>query len=174
MEIPNNTPVTFNVSGQAGSLWQSLTSFGLSTGVSEVEAEIRSALVRYGLTPANGPSIAARNVIPSPTWPFTGAVVIRPTYATDDAALRTAVEQAIEAATGYAATAAIVSIGDATDAVDPDAPTPSPLPQWLADFLHLLETDAKWIAVGGVGLVALVVVVVAYGPNIKKIASVHL
>lgn len=174
MLIPTNTPVTLSISGTAGSLWSSVTSLGLSTGVPEVEAAMRSSLANYGLTPVSGPTIAAGNVIPSPSWPFTGAVVVRPSYDVDDAALRVSVESALRDATGYAASASIQSVGDAADVVDPRAPTPSPLPQWLADSLHLLERDATWIAVGGVGLVALIVVVVAYGPNIKKLASVNL
>lgn len=169
--IPLNSPVTLDVSGQGGGWAQAITSLGLSSGIPDLKSAISSALIGYGLFPVDV-DISADNIIPAVTWAWSGSIVLRPTYDTDSEGLAQAVGEAIQAASGYAATVAVTNIGSPRKL---DAPADhSGVPTWLKKFLDTLQQDATWIAVGGVGLIALVVVAAAYGPNIKKLASVSL
>lgn len=170
--IARNAPVTLTASGQAGSLLEALSSFGLSSGVSDLETTIKSTLRGYGLAPVSV-DLKATNLIPSPTWPWAGTIIVRPSYDTDSDSLRDQVAAAIQDASGFAPSVAWNSTGgvDEADAANTDN---NLLPDPIAKLLNELKKDATWIAVGGVGLVALIVIAVAYGPNIKKLASVNL
>lgn len=170
--IPANAPVTLTASGQGGSLLATLESFGLSSGVSELETNIKSTLRLYGLFPVSV-DLKATNMLPAPTWPWNGTIIVRPTYDTDSDTLRDQVASAIQDASGYAPSVAWNSTGRVDDADAANADN-NLLPDPIAKLLNELKKDATWIAIGGVGLVALIVVAVAYGPNIKKLASVNL
>lgn len=172
--IPINAPVTLAVNGRGGSWSSAFGGLGLSSGIDELQAAVSSALNNYGLFPVSV-NLNATNIIPAVTWPFTGTIIVRPTYDTNAADLAGNVAQAIQDATGNAGTVAVTKIGttlsgDAQPLDDtPDAG--NGLPPFLKSFFDELKKDATWIAVGGVGLVALIVVAVAYGPNVKKLAT---
>lgn len=179
--IAANTGTTLTFTGQAGSalnlLEGALTAGFAGLTMDDVKQAITTALRGYGLPPSSvdvqeaGVAGSFGITLPATVIALTGTIVLRSTYDTTDDDLRANVAQAINDATGYAAAVRIDTVGKANDATDPQ---PSALPAWLSALMHELKTDATWIAVGGVGLVALVVIVVGYGPNIKKLASFQL
>jgi hypothetical protein len=120
------------------------------------------------------------------SFAWTATIVIRPTYTTDDQSLDDTVAQAIQDATGYAATVQLQSVQD------PSAPDPviAAGPSTLQSIANATSTavaavtapvGAAFQGITGEANTVLILVaivgvalalIIGYGPNVKKLATV--